>query len=282
MFIVNPSTLYIVATPIGDMNDITLRAKQVLASVDCIAAEDTRHSGRLLNALQIQKPMISLHDHNEQERALQLCTRLQQGQSISLISDAGTPLISDPGYKLVQLLQQAHIAIVPIPGACAAITALCASGLPTDRFVFEGFLPAKSTARQHALLPLKEETRTLIFYEAPHRLLDTLADLCLVFGATRRATVARELTKHYETIYAQTLGELSQHFIQTPTELKGEVVLMVHGYRKEVTADVTEQATRAFHVLAAHFPVKQAVQLAAEISGESKNKIYAWAVTLHK
>ena len=200
--------LYIVATPIGNLGDITQRALETFETVDLIAAEDTRHSGLLLSHYGIKKPFFALHDHNEQQKAAVLVEKLQQGMNIALISDAGTPLISDPGFHLVRHCRQASIQVVPIPGACAAITALCASGIASDRFCFEGFLPAKSKSRCDKLEVLAEEPRTLIFYESTHRILETLADMQTIFGEERYIVMARELTKTWETIHGDRLGGL--------------------------------------------------------------------------
>lgn len=201
--------LYIVATPIGNLQDITQRALAIFEQVDLIAAEDTRHSGLLLSHYGIKKPFFALHDHNEQQKAHLLVEKLQQGQHIALISDAGTPLISDPGFHLVRQCRQAGIKVVPIPGACAAITALCASGIASDCFCFEGFLPAKSKARCDKLQNLAEEERTLIFYESTHRILDTLADIEKTLGAERYVVLAREITKTWETIVGGQCGKFT-------------------------------------------------------------------------
>ena len=219
--------LYIVPTPIGNLSDITLRAIEVLKSVDCIAAEDTRHSGILLQHLDVKVPMLALHDHNEQQRAGVLIQRIQQGQSIALISDAGTPLISDPGYHLVKACRDAGVKVVPLPGPCAAITALSAAGLPTDRFVFEGFLPAKEKGKDDRLQALADETRTMVFYESPHRLLKTLTQFAEYFGTERQATVSREISKLHEETVRGSLAELIEHF--TATEPRGEIVIVLAG-----------------------------------------------------
>jgi 16S rRNA (cytidine1402-2'-O)-methyltransferase len=203
-------TLYVVATPIGNLADITQRAVTVLQSVDAILAENMRHSKPLLDFFNINKPLFSVHAHNEAQNAAVWIARLQQGESFALISDAGTPLIHDPGYVLVKEARQAGISVVPIPGACALITALCASGLPAQRFSFEGFLPSKSAERKTTLQSLYEDSRTLIFYEAPHRIVASLNDMCATFGADRPAALARELTKQFETVTQGTLAELCQ------------------------------------------------------------------------
>ena len=204
-----PGVLYVVATPIGNMGDISARAREILAGASAVAAEDTRHSGRLLRELGLERPLVSLHEHNERARVAELVGRLQGGESIALVSDAGTPLVSDPGYLLVAAAVEAGITVSPVPGPSAAIAALSASGLPCDRFCFEGFLPARAAARRRRLAELAAETRTLVLYEAPHRIAECLADLSEACGAGRRACVARELTKRFETFYRGGLGELA-------------------------------------------------------------------------
>jgi 16S rRNA (cytidine1402-2'-O)-methyltransferase len=268
-------SLYIVATPIGNLNDITARAIQTLSEVDLIAAEDTRHSRRLLQHLGINTSLVALHEHNERTDSSKLIGQLLQGQSIALISDAGTPLISDPGYHLVHTARQKGITIIPIPGPCALITALSASGLPTDRFVFEGFLPAKSSARVHRLTELQHESRTLIFYESPHRVLETLANMQTVFGHDREIVIARELTKLFETIIGGKIGEL----IKQPIEQRGEFVLLVKGAaHQEEPLEI--EARRILEALLAELPLKQAVSLAAQISGIKKNQLYDLALKM--
>ena len=222
-------TLYIVATPIGNLQDITQRALAIFAEVDLIAAEDTRHSGLLLSHYGIKKPFFALHDHNEQQKADLLVEKLRAGTNIALISDAGTPLISDPGFHLVRKCRQAGIKVAPLPGACAAITALCASGIASDRFCFEGFLPAKSKARRDRLQNLQKEDRTLIFYESTHRILDTLADVEELFGAERYVVLAREITKTWETISGDSIGNLRRWLNEDANRTKGEMVLIVEG-----------------------------------------------------
>ncbi|HRA42445.1 MAG TPA: 16S rRNA (cytidine(1402)-2'-O)-methyltransferase, partial [Gammaproteobacteria bacterium] len=224
-----PGKLYIVATPIGHLGDISLRAIDTLKVVDRIAAEDTRHSLGLLKHLGIEKPLVALHEHNEREQAEKLLAFVEDGHALALISDAGTPLISDPGYHLVQLAHQLGIQVVPIPGPCSIITALSASGLPTDRFVFEGFLSAKATARRKQLEKLATETRTLIFFEAPHRILETVAAMQACFGEQRLAVVARELTKTFETIRMGTLSELEAWMKSDAMQQRGEFVVLVAG-----------------------------------------------------
>lgn len=234
--------LYIVATPIGNLEDMTFRAIATLREVDCIAAEDTRHTGKLLQHFQIATPQISYHDHNRNSRLPEMLDRLQRGQSIALVSDAGMPGVSDPGYELVRECAEASISIVPIPGACAAIAALSCSGLPTDRFIFEGFLPTKAQERRDRLEFLKSETRTLIFYEAPHRLRQTLADFGEWFGAERRIVLAREITKRFEEFWRGTMQDAIADY--TTREPQGEFTLVVAG-AELTTQPLSEDAIRA-------------------------------------
>ena len=272
-------TLYVVATPIGNLDDMTLRAVEVLKKVDQIAAEDTRHSMPLLKHYAITKPIISMHEFNERERLFALLECLEKGESVALISDAGTPLISDPGFRLVREAKAHDIKVVPIPGPCAAIAALSAAGLPSDRFVFEGFLPAKNEARQHRLEKFLHESRTIIFYEAPHRLLETLESMAHVFGKTRQAVVARELTKLFESIQTKPLSDLIQHFKKHEKEQRGEIVILIEGIEEEEseTKEVVPEAV--LQTLLAELPMKQAVLLASKITGERKNKLYELALT---
>ena len=264
--------LYIVATPIGNLKDITLRALETLKEVDLIAAEDTRHSGKLLQHYDIKTPMISLHDHNEEKCSSLICKKLHLGKNIALISDAGTPLISDPGYHLVKEVTAQGFKIVPIPGACAAIAALSSAGLPTDKFVFEGFLPAKSTQRLKHLSGLANETRTIIFYESPHRLLKTTADMIAVFGPDRHVVIAKELTKTFETIHGNTLIEIQHWLLADPQRQKGEFVILVKGTKKVVT--INAEVLRVLELLAKDIPSKKAAALTAQITGANKNQLY--------
>lgn len=271
--------LYIVATPIGNLKDITLRALETLKQVDLIAAEDTRHSKTLLQHYQIDTALISLHEHNEQQRAHELLLKLQAGQHIALISDAGTPLISDPGYQLVNHVRAAGVTVVPIPGPSALITALSAAGLPTDSFCYEGFLPAKTSARKQHLQKLQDECRTLIFYEAPHRILDTLRDIAEIFLPQRQATLARELTKTFETILSGTLEQLLAQLLADKNQQKGEFVILVQGKKTQISADLAE-SQRILKILLTELPVKQAASLAAQITGEKKNELYPLALEI--
>jgi 16S rRNA (cytidine1402-2'-O)-methyltransferase len=274
-------TLYIVATPIGNLEDMSARATRVLSSVDLVAAEDTRHSAKLLRHFGIRAEMFALHEHNERDQVPKLLDWLRHGKSIALISDAGTPLISDPGYPLVRAAHLAGVPVVPVPGASAVIAALSASGLPSDRFVFEGFLPARESARRAALERLRAEARTLIFYETPHRILECLRDMTEIFGAEREATVARELTKQFETVRGGTLGELAAWVARHDEQQLGEFVLLVHGApRAQEATEASVEAERVLRVLLEQLPVSQAAELAARITGAPKNNLYKRALTL--
>lgn len=271
--------LYIVATPIGNLQDITQRALETFAQVDLIAAEDTRHSGLLLSHYGIKKPFFALHDHNEQEKAHILVEKLKQGSSIALISDAGTPLISDPGFHLVRQCREAGIRVVPLPGACAAITALCASGIASDRFCFEGFLPAKSKVRKDKLENIAEEDRTLIFYESTHRILDTLEDMQAVLGEKRYIVLAREMTKTWETITGNTIKNLREWLLEDPNRTKGEMVLIVEGKPKSDNNDeISPQAVKALELIAEELPLKKAAAIVAELYGYKKNALYQFGL----
>ncbi|MCK9139723.1 16S rRNA (cytidine(1402)-2'-O)-methyltransferase [Haemophilus influenzae] len=271
--------LYIVATPIGNLQDITQRALETFAQVDLIAAEDTRHSGLLLSHYGIKKPFFALHDHNEQEKAYILVEKLKQGSNIALISDAGTPLISDPGFHLVRQCREAGIRVVPLPGACAAITALCASGIASDRFCFEGFLPAKSKARKDKLENIAEEDRTLIFYESTHRILDTLEDMQAVLGEERYIVLAREMTKTWETITGNTIKNLREWLLEDPNRTKGEMVLIVEGKPKSDNNDeISPQAVKALELIAEELPLKKAAAIVAELYGYKKNALYQFGL----
>lgn len=277
----NQGTLFVVATPIGHLGDLSVRAAEVLAAVDIIAAEDTRVTGKLLRHLGLTKSMLSLHEHNETQRLSQLLERLQVGEDIALVSDAGTPLISDPGYCLVRAVREAGIAVVPIPGPSALVTALSVAGLPTDRFVFEGFLPARSAARRARLEEVKNEPRTLVYYESPHRVLATLADMRDILGESRAAVVARELTKTFETIHSAGLGELCQWMQADSNQQRGEFVLLITGVgsRASQAPGIVEDDT-LLNILLAELPVKQATALAARISGGKRNQLYKRALEL--
>ncbi len=272
-------TLYVVATPIGNLEDISARALRVLREVALIAAEDTRHSSRLLQHFGIATPLAACHEHNEREEGSRFLVRLQAGDDVALISDAGTPLISDPGYHLVRQARAANIRVVPVPGACALIAALSAAGLPSDRFIFEGFLPAKVAARRARLELLKEEPRTLIFYEAPHRILECLADLAALFGAERPALLGRELTKTFETLQGLPLEQLRAWVEADGNQQRGECVLVVAGWQAPQGEEaVNAEAIRVLELLLGELPVKRAAALAAEITGVRKNLLYQLAL----
>lgn len=267
--------LYIVATPIGNLNDITLRAIEVLKQVDLIAAEDTRHSRKLLDAFAIETRLTSVHDHNEADRANYLCGLLAQGQDIALISDAGTPLISDPGYRLVRAVREAGFEVVTIPGPCAAVAALSVAGLPTDRFLFVGFLPAKQQARRTALEILQGESATLVFYESPKRIIETLQDMAQVFGAEREAAIAKELTKAFETVKTATLEALLVWLQEDEHRQRGEFVVLVKG-REALSGEILIDAKvlRAVELAREHMPLKKACALVSELTGVAKNQLY--------
>ncbi|PXY96101.1 16S rRNA (cytidine(1402)-2'-O)-methyltransferase [Frischella perrara] len=271
---IKPSTLYIVATPIGNLGDITLRAIETLKNVDLIAAEDTRHSGLLLQHFAIEGRLYPLHDHNEQQKTEALIEKLKSGLSIALISDAGTPLINDPGYHLVKACYQNQITVVPVPGACAAITALSVSGLPTDRFCYEGFLPAKSKARIDLLTQLKQEPRTVVFYESTHRILDSLQDMLDVYGPEKIVVLAKELTKSWETIIHSPLKDLIEWLKADDNRRKGEFVLIVEGYDKVNEQEIDPDAIKLLNRLQQEIPLKKAAGIVAEIYGLKKNQLY--------
>ncbi|GAL21440.1 16S rRNA (cytidine(1402)-2'-O)-methyltransferase [Vibrio maritimus] len=271
-------TLFIVPTPIGNLGDITQRALDVLNSVDIIAAEDTRHTGKLLSHFNIQTRTFALHDHNEQQKAQVLVDKLLAGESIALVSDAGTPLISDPGYHLVSQCRQAGVKVVPLPGACAVITALSASGLPSDRFSFEGFLPAKSKGRKDKFMEIAKVERTCIFYESPHRITESLADMLDVLGPEREVVLARELTKTYETIQGLPLGELIEWIEEDENRKRGEMVLLIHGHREPVNEELPDEATRTLAILVKELPLKKAAAATAEIYNLKKNALYKWGL----
>lgn len=272
--------LYVVATPIGNLADMSQRAVEVLKRVDRIAAEDTRRTGRLLQHYAIQTPMLALHEHNERELAPELVKQVQGGRSLALVSDAGTPLISDPGFRTVQLAREAGVAIVPVPGPSALITALSVSGLPTDHFVFDGFLPSKPLARKARLEALRAESRTLIVYEASHRILDCLKDMLVVFGVERRVVLARELTKQFETIRAGDLQALVRWVSDDPNQQKGEFVILVAGQPAAEAHAVDAEAERVLNVLLEELPIKTAAKLAARITGLNKRALYDRALQL--
>jgi len=276
----NPGTLYVVATPIGNLEDMTPRAIRILSEVDLIAAEDTRHSGKLLKHFGIEVKTEALHEHNERRQVPRLIEILQAGKSIAFITDAGTPLVSDPGFHLVRSARRAGLSVIPVPGACAAIAALSAAGLPSDRFVFEGFPPAKSAARRAVFEKLREESRTLIFYESPHRILESLGEMTEIFGPEREAVLARELTKQFETVHSGTLRELSEWVGRDPHQQLGEFVILIHGVPRAEREAVDEEAGRVLGILLEELSVSQAAALAAKITGLKKNRLYDFALSL--
>lgn len=271
-------TLYVVATPIGNLDDMTLRAVEVLKKVDRIAAEDTRHSAPLLKHFSITKPSLSMHEFNERDRLKVVIDYLQAGESIALISDAGTPLISDPGFHLVREAKAQGIHVVPVPGPCAAIAALSVAGFPTDRFTFEGFLPAKPEARRNRLSSLLHEGRTMIFYEAPHRLVGALQSMMDVFGGQHQAAVARELTKIHESVMVDELSALIQHYENSPNQQRGEIVILVAGINEESSESKEVIPEKVLDILLEELPLKQAASLASKITGERKNVLYELAL----
>lgn len=274
-----PGKLYVVATPIGNLDDISPRALRTLREVALIAAEDTRHSIRLLQHFGITTVLAACHDHNEREQGGRFVARLLAGDDVALISDAGTPLISDPGYHLVRQVRAAGIEVVPVPGPSALIAALSAAGLPSDRFIFEGFLPAKAAARRGRLELLKEEPRTLIFYEAPHRVLESVQDMASLFGEDRHAVLARELTKTFETLKGAPLVELAEWIAADSNQQRGECVLLVTGWQAPEGEDaISGEALRVLDLLLGELPVKRAAALAAEITGVRKNLLYQAAL----
>ena len=266
-------TLYVVATPIGNLRDLSPRAVEVLSSVSLIAAEDTRHSKQLLTHFGVGTPLTALHEHNERAIAELLVRRLEQGEDLALVSDAGTPLISDPGYRLVRAARAAGIAVQCVPGPSALTAALSIAGLPTDRFRFEGFLPAKQAARRQRLTSLANETVTLVFYESSHRILESLSDLVACLGAEREAVVARELTKVFETVHSGSLGELARQLATDARQQKGEFVVLVRGAVVD-PQELDEQAHRTLNLLLEELPLKKAAAVTARITGVAKNKLY--------
>jgi 16S rRNA (cytidine1402-2'-O)-methyltransferase len=267
--------LQVVATPIGNLADLTTRAREALAAADVIAAEDTRHTGALLQALGIAKPLVSLHQHNESQRAGALLERLTEGETVALVSDAGTPLLSDPGYELVRRAAAAGFEVTVIPGVSAITAALAVAGLPADRFCFEGFLPARAGERRAALAALADEPRTLVFFEAPHRIAATLADMASELGSGRDAVVARELTKAYETLYRGTLAELAQRAREDANVARGEITLVVRG-AAPADAGVDERLLRrAVDLLSRELPPGRAAAIAAQLTGATRAAAYA-------
>ena len=270
--------LYIVATPIGNLADMSQRAIEVLREVSQIAAEDTRRTARLLRHFGIDTPCLALHEHNEREVCPRLVARMQQDRSIALVSDAGTPLLSDPGFHLVRAAIGAGIRVIPVPGPSALVTALCAAGLPTDHFCFEGFLSSKATARRKQLDARRTTTATLVYYEAPHRILATLEAMAEAFGADRTMVLARELTKTFETFLRGSIGEVLARVRADPDQQKGEMVLLVHGAPTPEPDAIDPATLRLLEILLEELPLKQAAALAARISGVKKNVLYQRAL----
>ncbi|MTI15252.1 16S rRNA (cytidine(1402)-2'-O)-methyltransferase [Sansalvadorimonas verongulae] len=268
--------LYIVATPIGNLGDLSPRAKDVLMSVDVIAAEDTRHTSRLLSHFGIKRPLLACHDYNERGRSEQIVQRLQDGESVALVSDAGTPLISDPGYHLVNAVREAGLKVVPVPGACAMVAALSVSGLPSDRFFFEGFLPAKGSGRRKRMAELVDFAHTWIVYESPHRIVDMLDDMAQELGVDRHVVLARELTKTFETVLSGTVVELQDILANDENQRRGEFVVLVRGAEKPElgSGDIPEEVLRTLSVLVEELPMKQASQIAAKLTGVKSKVLY--------
>lgn len=268
-----PGTLHVVATPIGNLGDLSPRALDTLRNVAAICAEDTRHTRQLLSHFGLERPLLALHQHNEDAQAAQLVARMVAGESLALVSDAGTPLVSDPGYRLVSAARAAGIRVSPVPGACAAIAALSVAGLPSDRFVFEGFLPAKSSARRERLSRLASETRTLMFYESAHRIEEALEDMASVFDPARRAVIARELTKLFETVLDGSLAELKARVSADADQRRGEFVVIVEGVGEDTDARIAE-GQRLYAKLSEYLKPSQAAKLAAELSGAPRKALY--------
>ncbi len=270
----SPGTLYVVATPIGNMGDLSPRARAVLAEVSAICAEDTRRTGTMLRECGIQNHLFAVHDHNEEQASAGLIERLQAGDDLALVSDAGTPLVSDPGFRLVRAAREAGCKVSPVPGPCAAIAALSVAGIASDRFCFEGFLAQKSAARRERINDLACEPRTLIFYESSHRIEATLDDLISILGPERPALIGRELTKLFETLIGGSLGEIREQIGADPNQRKGEFVLILQGARVDVDARL-QQGRKLFEKLKEHLKPSQAARVAAEISGASRKDLYS-------
>ncbi|MFT3789825.1 MAG: 16S rRNA (cytidine(1402)-2'-O)-methyltransferase [Rudaea sp.] len=274
--------LFVVATPIGNLDDLSPRARATLAQVDLIAAEDTRHSAALLRHHGIATRTIALHEYNEREASAELVRRMQAGENIALISDAGTPLVSDPGFRLVRAARAAGVVVSPIPGACAAIAALSAAGLPSDRFVFEGFLPPKSAARRARLRELAGEARTLVFYESSHRIVEALADFAAEFGGERRLVVARELTKQFETLLDGRIADVAARVAADADQQRGEFVLLVEGVGDAADGAKLAEGRRVFERLRRELPPSRAAKLASEITGAPRRLLYEGLEASHE
>lgn len=274
----NVGVLYVVATPIGNLGDIVPRAIEVLQKVDVIAAEDTRHSTKLLQHFGISTRLIAYHDYSNEQRLQKILDLLMSGQSVALISDAGTPLISDPGYHLVHSAREQNISVVPIPGACALVAALSVSGLPSNQFIFEGFLPAKSSSRRTVLASLLHEHRTVIFYESPHRIVDSLKDFSAVVGGERDIVIARELTKTYETVFSGSVDEVIEFVVADSNQQRGEFVLLVKGCEIKKNDIVDDDVEKLMYALLEHVSVKTAASIAAKVTDVKKRDLYQWAL----
>ncbi len=272
--------LYVVSTPIGNLEDLSPRAVETLKKVDLIAAEDTRHSGRLMQHFGISTPMLAVHDHNERARAQMLVNKLAQGQSIALISDAGTPLISDPGYHLVSAVRNAGYQVVPVVGPCALIAGLSVSGLATDRFSFYGFLPAKTSGRKQQLKKLDSVTHTQVFYESPHRIVAMVDDIISVMGPDRQIVLARELTKTFETVYGAPANQVQAWLVADHNQQKGEFVVLIEGAQPEQLQDIGPEEDRMLTLLLAELPIKKAAAITASITGHKKKALYDRALEL--
>jgi 16S rRNA (cytidine1402-2'-O)-methyltransferase len=269
--------LQVIATPIGNMGDLSTRAREALEGADLIAAEDTRHTLALLQAIGISRPLLSLHSYNESQRVPDLLARLEAGETLALVSDAGTPLLSDPGFELVSRAADAGFEVLSIPGPSAITTALAVAGLPTSRFCFEGFLPARERERRTELARLVNESRTLVFFEAPHRIAETLADFAVEFGGERRAVVARELTKTHETIYRGTLAELAAQARDDANFQRGEITIVVHGAPPTTSTVDPQLLRRTVELLSKELPPSRAAAIAAQLTGATRNEAYALA-----
>lgn len=275
-----PGQLYVVATPIGNLDDITIRALAVLQAVDKVAAEDTRHSMILLDHHGIHQSMVPIHEHNEEKQIPKLIHFIEKGHSVALVSDAGTPLISDPGFRLVQACQKAGITVVPVPGACAAIAALSAAGLPTDRFTFAGFLPIKLQARKKALQALAKVPETLIFYESPRRVMTTLAQMAEVFGPERSIVIAKELTKAHESVVLRTIEQAIAWLSEDDKRQKGEFVLLVGGHQAGVDEEELQACQKMLTALLPEVSLKKAVDLTTSLTGSRRKMVYEMALSM--
>jgi len=270
--------LYVVATPIGNLADISFRAVQLLSEMDLLLVEDTRITQRLLQHYSINRRVVALHEHNEKQISATVIQSLVADRlAVALLSDAGTPLIADPGFRIVCAAHEGNIPVRAVPGPCAAIAALSIAGIPSDRFVFEGFLPPRRAARTSRLQALSVESRTLIFYEAPHRILATMEDLCVVFGTTREVVVARELTKLHETLYRGPLGEVAGAMNSDPNAARGEIVIVLAGATQRDTSDDERRALEMIDILSRHVPKGEAIKLTAELTGLKRNRLYRLA-----